>query len=74
MFRDPIRQFVERLDKAGVDTYAHEVPGMFHVFQILMPWAEASRTIYDRVGIFFERIVGGAPPLRPYFVAGLPGG
>ena len=43
MFRDPIRRFVERLEKAGVPTHAHEVPGMFHVFQILMPWAEPSQ-------------------------------
>ena len=74
MFRDPIRRFVERLEKAGVDTHAHEVPGMFHVFQILMPWAEASRAVYDHVGVFVDRIVDGAPPLRPDVVAGLPVG
>jgi acetyl esterase/lipase len=73
MFRDPIRRFVERLEKAGVDTHAHEVPGMFHVFQILMPWAEASRDIYDHVAKFVDRIVGGAPPLHPDVVAGLHG-
>ncbi len=73
MFRDPIRRFVERLEKAGVDTHAHEVPGMFHVFQILMPWAEASREIYDHVAKFVDHIVEGAPPLHPEVVAGLPG-
>ena len=71
MFRDPIRRFVERLEAAGVDVHAHEVPGMFHVFQILMPWAEESRTIYDHVGRFADRILEGAPPLDPAVVAGL---
>jgi len=73
MFRDPIRRFVERLEKAGVDTHAHEVPGMFHVFQILMPWAEASRDIYGHVAAFVDRIVEGGPPLHPDVVAGLQG-
>jgi epsilon-lactone hydrolase len=63
MFRDPIRRFVERLEKAGVPTHAHEVAGMFHVFQILMPWAEESRTIYDHVASFVELVLEGAPPL-----------
>ena len=36
-FRDPIRRFAGRLREAGVPTHAHEVPGMFHVFQIVMP-------------------------------------
>ena len=63
MFRDPIRRFVERLEKAGVPTHAHEVHGMFHVFQILMPWAEASREIYDHVARFTEQVMDGTPPL-----------
>jgi epsilon-lactone hydrolase len=37
MFRDPIRRFAGRLREAGVPARAHEVPGMFHVFQIAMP-------------------------------------
>ena len=73
MFRDPIRRFVERLEKAGVETHAHEVPGMFHVFQILMPWAESSRAIYDHVARFTDRIMEGAPPLPAGVVAALPG-
>jgi acetyl esterase/lipase len=73
MFRDPIRSFVERLEKAGVDTHAHEVPGMFHVFQILMPWAEGSRNIYEHVGTFVGNVVEGAPPLHPEVIAHLPG-
>jgi len=63
MFRDPIRRLVERLEKAGVPAPAHEVEGMFHVFPILMPWAEASRTVYDHVAQSTEVVMDGAPPL-----------
>jgi acetyl esterase/lipase len=52
MFRDAIRLFVDHLEKAGVDTIALEEPGMFHVFPILMPWAEGSRRVYRAVGEF----------------------
>jgi acetyl esterase/lipase len=52
MFRDPIRRFVGRLQRAGVETTAIEEPGMFHVFPILMPWADASRRVYRAVGAF----------------------
>ncbi len=40
MFRDGIREFAERLEESEVPTHAIEEPGMFHVFPILMPWAE----------------------------------
>lgn len=63
MFRDPIRRFAERLELAGVSTHAHEVPGMFHVFQIVMPWAAASREVYRHVGRFVEHVIDGAAPL-----------
>jgi acetyl esterase/lipase len=52
MFRDPIRCFVDRLERAGVDTTAIEEPAMFHVFPILMPWADASGRVYRAVGRF----------------------
>jgi acetyl esterase/lipase len=52
IFRDAIRLFVAHLDAAGVDTTALEEPGMFHVFPILMPWAEGSRRAYRAVGEF----------------------
>jgi len=68
MFLDPVRRFVERLEKAGVATHAHEVEGMFHVFRILMPWAEASRTVYDHVARFTEVVMDGTPPL-PHGIA-----
>ncbi|NMO03013.1 alpha/beta hydrolase [Gordonia sp. TBRC 11910] len=46
MFRDSIREFVEHLEKAGVQVYAMEEYGMFHVFPILMPWAESSKRVF----------------------------
>lgn len=65
MFRDPIRRYVARLREAGVQTDAQEFPGMFHVFQMLMPWAEASRMAYRLVHDFVHKIVADAPPLGP---------
>jgi acetyl esterase/lipase len=64
MFRDPIRRYVQRLRDAGVQTDSEEFPGMFHVFQILMPWAEASRDAFRLVRSFIHKIVEDAPPLR----------
>jgi acetyl esterase/lipase len=52
MFRDSIRRFVGKLEEAGVETVASEEPGMFHVFPILMPWAEASRRVYRGLADF----------------------
>lgn len=52
MFRDPIRRFVERLTRVGIDATAIEEPAMFHVFPILMPWADASLRVYRAVGSF----------------------
>jgi monoterpene epsilon-lactone hydrolase len=52
IFRDPIRLFVSHLQAAGVDTTALEEPGMFHVFPILMPWADGSRRAFRAVGEF----------------------
>lgn len=61
MFRDPIRRFVARLERAGVEVTAIEEPGMFHVFPILMPWADASGRVYRAVGAFVrDRLEGGA--------------
>jgi acetyl esterase/lipase len=61
MFRDPIHRFVERLRRSGVDTTAIEEPDMFHVFPILMPWAEASRRVYLAVSAFVrKRLESGA--------------
>jgi epsilon-lactone hydrolase len=63
MFRDPIRQFVERLRESGVPTDAQEYEGMFHVFPILMPWADQSRQVFRAMREFVHKLVDGAPPL-----------
>ena len=54
MFRDPIRRYVDRLRAAGVPTDAQEFEGMFHVFQILMPWADDSREVSRHVHSSFS--------------------
>ena len=63
MFRDAIRRFVERLDESGVSYEGHEAPGMFHVFPIVMPWAEESRQAFRQVARFVTEVLAGAPPL-----------
>ena len=61
MFRDPIRRYVQRLRDDSVETEAHEYAGMFHVFQMLMPWAEDSRDVFRRVRRFIHGIVRETP-------------
>jgi epsilon-lactone hydrolase len=63
MFRDPIRRYAQRLHVAGVPTHAHEFDGMFHVFEILMPWAEVSREVFRHLRDFIHRVVDEAQPL-----------
>ena len=61
MFRDPIRTFVARLRDEGVEVEAHEEPDMFHMYMILMPWADASRRLYRAVASFVD---GHLAPIR----------
>ncbi len=61
MFRDAIRRFVTRLDDQGVDHVAIEEPGMFHVFPILMPWAEASRRVHAAAARFVDDLLEPGP-------------
>ena len=63
MFRDPIRRYARRLRNAGVRVEAHEYEGMFHVFQILMPWSENSRAVFHHVRDFIHELVVDAPPM-----------
>jgi acetyl esterase/lipase len=63
MFRDPIRRFVARLEEAGVPHEAHESPGMFHVFPILMPWATTSRAVFRDVTRFVRTVLDDAAPI-----------
>jgi acetyl esterase/lipase len=62
MFRDPIRRYVQRLRDAGVQTDAHEYEGMFHVFQMLMPWADDSRDVFRRMDHFIHNLTTDLPP------------
>jgi epsilon-lactone hydrolase len=65
MFRDSISRFVDHLGKAGVDTVSLEEPGMFHVFPILMPWADASRHAYRSVAAFVHAHLPDAVSVGP---------
>jgi monoterpene epsilon-lactone hydrolase len=64
MFRDAIRLFVNHLDTAGVDVTSMEEPGMFHVFPILMPWADTSRRTYRQVGEFVHAHLPAEEPVN----------
>ncbi|MGV9857554.1 alpha/beta hydrolase [Gordonia sp. NPDC003425] len=57
MFRDPIRDFVTGLRESGVEVMSLEERGMFHVFPILMPWAEASHEVYRELDAFINKHV-----------------
>ncbi|UPG66340.1 alpha/beta hydrolase [Gordonia hongkongensis] len=61
MFRDGIRDFAARLEASDVTTHAIEEPGMFHVFPILMPWAEASKRVFRALSELAEGHVEGDP-------------
>jgi epsilon-lactone hydrolase len=55
MFRDAIHRLVARLARAGVEVVGYEEAGMFHVFPILMPWADASRRTLREAAGFLRR-------------------
>jgi acetyl esterase/lipase len=57
MFRDSIRLLADHLETADVPTVATEAAGMFHVFPILMPWADASRTVFSEAEAFVRHRV-----------------
>jgi epsilon-lactone hydrolase len=63
MFRDAIRRYVRHLRASGVPTDAREFGGMFHVFPILMPWADDSREAFRHVRNFIHRVVDDARPV-----------
>lgn len=64
MFRDAIRVLSAHLDDSEVVHLGHEADGMFHVFPILMPWADASREVYREVGEFVRERVTEASEAR----------
>lgn len=61
MFRDGIREFADNLSEAGVPMHAMEEEGMFHVFPILMPWAESSKRVFRSLRDLAERHVTPDP-------------
>lgn len=60
MFRDSIRMLAAHLHTAGVPVTGAEADGMFHVYPILMPWADVSRKVYVQVGDFVRKRVTDA--------------
>ncbi|PXW35573.1 alpha/beta hydrolase [Nocardia sp. 348MFTsu5.1] len=65
MFRDGIRKFVGNLEAAGVRVQAMEERGMFHVFPILMPWAESSKRVFRALHDLATRHVAPDPDAEP---------
>ncbi len=59
MFRDSIRDLVDRLRDAAIPTEVHELADMFHVFPMLMPWADESRTVHAAAGEWVVSQLGG---------------
>lgn len=60
MFRDAIRALGAKLRATAVPHVVSEVEGMFHVFPFLLPWAEESRSVYDRAGLFARHALDSA--------------
>ncbi len=65
MFRDGISEFAERLSAAGVTVYAIEEAGMFHVFPILMPWAESSKRVFRALRELSRQHISSDPVAEP---------
>jgi epsilon-lactone hydrolase len=61
MFRDEIVEFVVRLRNAGVTVDDFEAPYLFHVYEILMPWATASKATIEAAARFAKEHLGHAP-------------
>jgi acetyl esterase/lipase len=64
MFRDSIHELAEHLADADVLNTCSEADGMFHVYPILMPWAEASREVFTGVAAFICARVDDEEQLR----------
>lgn len=60
-FRDAIRLFVKRLRATGVVHRAYESDAMFHVFPIVMPWADESRRVQREASRFVRDLLASAP-------------
>jgi monoterpene epsilon-lactone hydrolase len=54
MFRDEIGRFVAELRDSGVEVESMLAPHMFHVYEILIPWAGASRSTLKAAADFLD--------------------
>jgi len=59
MFCDEIEEFITKLQAADVDVEAFKAEYLFHVYEILMPWADASKATIDAVVKFMDRQLTG---------------
>jgi acetyl esterase/lipase len=60
MFRDEIQEFIGKLRDSDVDVTPYEAPNMFHVYEILMPWADLSKETIAAVAAFMDRRLAAA--------------
>jgi monoterpene epsilon-lactone hydrolase len=61
MFRDSIRMLAQHLEAAEVPLVSFEARGMFHVYPILMPWADASHQVFGEAEEFVRTRVTAVP-------------
>jgi acetyl esterase/lipase len=57
MFRDQIERFAARLRDDGVEITDLCAPNVFHVYEILMPWAPVSKATFDAIDRFVDRVL-----------------
>lgn len=59
MFRDQIERFIGRLRADRVEVTDLCAPHVFHVYEILMPWAPVSKATFDAIDTFVDRTLAG---------------
>ncbi len=57
MFRDQIELLVARLRDDGVAVTDLCAPHVFHVYEILMPWAPVAKATFDAIAAFVDRVI-----------------
>jgi monoterpene epsilon-lactone hydrolase len=55
MFHDEIEEFIGELKSSDVEVESFEAEFLFHVYEILMPWADASKDTIAKVAKFVQR-------------------
>ncbi len=61
MFHDEIVEFIGELKKADVEVESFEAQYLFHVYEILMPWAAASKETIAAVAEFIQQRLDASP-------------